>query len=436
MITRLPLFLILLLGLLTQAPNLFASPPLSIQTQLSEYIKAPQHQQDQLALLEKLVNINSGTNNIQGVQKVGELLRPQFEELGFKTFWVEEPPSMHRAATLVAERTGHKGKRILLIGHLDTVFPANSPFQHFERHGNIAKGPGVVDDKGGDVVILYALKALQASHALDDATIRVVLTGDEEESGKPTSISRKPLIEIAKQSDIAIDFELAPNQDTATTARRGIANWVITAQGNEAHSSLIFKRPTGFGAIFELARILNTRRADLSTEHYLTFNPGLVLGGTTLNYHKNDAQGMASGKENVIAKTAIVSGDLRFISEEQKKTAINKIQVIVKQHLPETSATITFEDGIPSMPPTEGNLQLLKEYSKVSEALGYGPVKPIDPGLRGAGDISHIAAFVSANLSGLGPIGTDTHSIKETLDIPSLTMQTERTALFIYRLIS
>ena len=243
-------------------------------------------------------------------------------------------------------------------------------------------------------------------------------------------------MDIAKQSDIAIDFELAPNQDTATTARRGIANWLITAQGKEAHSSLIFKSPIGYGAIYELARILNTMRADLSAEHYLTFSPGLVLGGTTINYHKNDAQGVVSGKENVIAKTAIASGDLRFISEEQKKTAINKIQAIVAQHLPGTSATITFEDGIPSMPPTEGNLQLLKQYSKVSEELGYGPVKPIDPGLRGAGDISHIAAFVSANLSGLGPIGTDTHSIKETLEIPSLTMQTERTALFIYRLIS
>ncbi len=240
--------------------------------------------ENQLSLLKKLVNINSGSTNIAGVHQVGELLRAPFEELGFKVHWVEQPSSMQRAGTWVAEHPGHKGKRLLLIGHLDTVFPIDSPFQHFALNGNIATGPGVLDDKGGDVVILFALKALQAVHALDDASITVILTGDEEDSGKPTTISRKPLIDAAHQSDIALDFESAVTLDTATIARRGISDWVITTEGNEAHSSQIFKNIAGFGAIYELVRILDTMRTQLSTEQYLTFSPGLILGGTTMTY--------------------------------------------------------------------------------------------------------------------------------------------------------
>ncbi|HHF7366786.1 TPA: M20/M25/M40 family metallo-hydrolase [Legionella bozemanae] len=212
----------------------------SVEKQITQYITT--QSQEQLSLLEQLVNTNSGTTNLKGIYEVGNRVRQQLDQLGFKTFWVNEPPAMHRAGTLVAQRTGNKGKKLLLIGHLDTVFPTDSPFQYFERQGDVATGPGVIDDKGGVVVILYALKALQEMHALDNANITVILTGDEEDSGKPTSISRKPLIDAAKNSDIALDFEWSITADTATIARRGIAHWTIETQGNEAHSSEIFQK--------------------------------------------------------------------------------------------------------------------------------------------------------------------------------------------------
>lgn len=212
----------------------------AIDEQIKQFVSS--HQQEQLSLLEELVNINSGTNNLPGVRKVGELLKSQFEALGFKLRWEEEPPSMQRAGTLIAEHKGGKGKRLLLIGHLDTVFPSNSPFQQFKRNGKQAMGPGVIDDKGGDVVILYALKALQAANSLKQANITVVLTGDEEDSGKPTSISRQPLRDVAKNCDLALDFEGAVTMDTATIARRGITNWVMSSQGTESHSAQIFQR--------------------------------------------------------------------------------------------------------------------------------------------------------------------------------------------------
>lgn len=431
MINRLLYLLSSIAGILcfSTTPAASLSP---VEKQISSYIT--QQKDQQLSLLAKLVNINSGTENIVGVRKVGDILRLQFEQLGFNTQWVEEPTYMHRAATLVAEHKGSIGKKILLIGHLDTVFPKDSLFQKFERHDNIATGPGVIDDKGGDLVILYALKALQATHALDKVTITVVLTGDEEESGKPAAISRKPLFDVAHHSDVALDFECAITMETATIARRGITNWTLEAQGNEAHSSEIFRASVGYGAIFESARILNTMRTQLSGEKYLSFSPGLIIGGTSTRYDKNNAQGSVFGKANVIARTTLSTGDLRYITVQQKLAAEKQMLAIVQKHLPNTTASITFEDGIPAMSPSSSNLELLKTYSRVSDALGYGAIKPLDPGIRGAGDISYVASIVSANLAGLGPLGSGAHSTKEALEIDSLPIQTQRAALLIYRL--
>jgi len=430
-----PLRIIILLFSIFAYPLAKAGMLSTTEQQISHYIVKAQT--EQLSLLEKLVNINSGTSHLEGVRQVGEMLKPQFEQLGFNVQWIEEPTHMHRAGTLLAQRHGSKGKKLLLIAHLDTVFPSDSPFQRFKKlNNNTATGPGIIDDKGGDVVILYALKALQATHALDDTNIIVALMGDEEDSGKPVVISRKPLMEAAKLSDIALDFEWAITQDTATIARRGITKWTLATQGKEGHSSEIFQKSLGDGAIFELCRILNTWRTQLSNEKYLSFNPGIVLGGTSVTYDKNLSQGTSCGKENVIAKTAIATGDLRFLTQTQETSAKKTMTEICAQHLPGTNATITFQAAIPSMPPTNNNLKLLQKYSAVSTDLGYGPIKPLDPEVRGAGDISHIATIVSANLAGLGPVGTGAHSTKETLIIDSLPIQTQRAALLIYRLVN
>ena len=284
------------------------------------------------------------------------------------------------------------------------------------------------------MVLLTALKALKANHALDNTTITVVLTGDEEDSGKPTSTSRKPLFAAAKESDIALDFEPTITLDTVSVARRGIANWEIESHGNESHSATIFIPEVGDGAIFESARILNTMHAQFKSEKYLSFNPGIVLGGNTVVFDKKSSKGNAFGKENVVAKIALARGDFRFISDEQKKSFEDKLTKIINDHLPRTHSTVTFEDGIPAMPPTNNNLKLLEKYSAVSVDLRQGAIKPLDAGVRGAGDISHIAAIVPANLAGLGPLGLGTHSILETIDLSSLPTQTERAAIFIYRL--
>lgn len=421
--------IVIVLCFLTQLS--FAASLSPTEIKMRDYLT---HQQkDQIALLKKIVNINSGTGNIAGVHRVGEIMRSQFNQLRFKTRWVQEPAFLHRAGTLIAEHPG-KGKKLLLIGHLDTVFPPESKFQPFVLDKQMAKGQGVLDDKGGIITILYALKALQAAHVFDDMSITVVLTGDEEDSGKPTSISRKPLVNVARNKDFALDFESGSSLSTASIARRGISHWEVEVNGNGAHSATIFRKGVGDGAIFELSRILNTMRTQLQDEKYLSFNPGLSIGGTKVDYNKKNFQGNVFGKENIIAKIALAKGDLRYIDPMQKDAVKARMTEIVNQHLPGTQATITFVDGIPAMPPTLKNLTLLGKYSEVSMALDQAPIIPLDPGLRGAGDISYVASVVYASLVGLGPVGSDEHSVTESMDINSLFIQTQRAAIFMYRL--
>ncbi|MGB2086623.1 MAG: M20/M25/M40 family metallo-hydrolase [Flavobacteriaceae bacterium] len=395
--------------------------------------KVKSYEDESIAFLEKVVNINSGTMNLSGVREVGRVFQQAFNAIDFDTRWVEMPKDMNRAGHFFASIKGSKGKKLLLIGHLDTVFEADSPFQTFERKGDIAYAPGGNDMKGGDVMVLYALKALHELNLLKNTSITVAFTGDEERTGKPLSISRKDLIEAAKNSDIALGFENATGFNNATIARRGASGWKVETSGKRAHSSGVFSDKTGAGAIFEMSRILNGFYEHVRGEEYLTFNPGNLMGGTFVNYEPLKSSGEAYGKTNVVAQTAIVHGGLRFISEEQKENARTKMRTIVANHLPSTNATITFTDSYPAMGPTDPNKKLLHQLSQVSEALGYGAIEAYDPGKRGAADISFVADYV-AGLDGLGSMGKGAHTPQETIDLSTFNALVQRTAVFIYRL--
>jgi len=386
--------------------------------------------------LEKIVNINSGTLNKKGVREVGIVFDTAFKSIGFTTEWIEMPEEMNRAGHFFASLNGTKGKKLLLIGHLDTVFEENSPFQKFEKtNDSIAYGPGANDMKGGDVVVFYALKALADLNLLKDANITVAFTGDEESTGKPLSISRKELIEAAKGADIALGFETSTGFDNATIARRGASGWKVEVEGKRAHSSGIFSDYTGAGAIFEMSRILNSFYEEVRGEEYLTFNPGTLLGGTFINYDSQTSSGDTFGKTNVVAQTSVVHGGLRFISEEQKENARAKMREIVSNNLPQTKAKISFTDSYPAMGPTDGNRALLAILNEVSLSLGHEGVTAYDPGRRGAADISFVADYVDG-LDGLGTMGNGAHTPKETVNLKTMNALIQRTAIFIYRLIS
>jgi len=397
-----------------------------------------------IGLMEQLVNINSGTMNLAGVVAVKDVIAPQIEALGFKVQWMPMESLDGRAGDLVAEHicaagSGKCGKRILLIGHMDTVFELNSSFQKYSivpgTNGNVATGPGVNDMKGGLVVMLTALKAMKAAGALDNAEIRIVLSGDEERHGNPVSVSRKDMIDAAKRSDVALEFEaggIVNGKEVQSISRRSAVSWRIETSGRTGHSSQVFNERMGDGAIYELARILDEFRRELR-EPGLTYNVGLVLGGATATMNATGTGGEAMGKVNVIPPAALALGDIRTLDNDQTARVEAKMRAIVADHLQKTGATITFEEGYPAMAPTEGGHALVKQLNEVNAALGLPVMEEMDPMLRGAGDIAFVAPYVPG-LVGTGAMGEGAHAEGETVFLDSIPKQSKRMALFMYRL--
>ena len=387
-----------------------------------------------IALLERLVNQNSGTLNLAGVRIVGEMVRAELEPLGFDVHWVDMAET-GRAGHLIATHGG-PGRNVLLIGHLDTVFEADSPFQTFQRDGARATGPGIGDDKGGVVVIIAALRAMQTAGTLADANVTVFLTGDEERIGAPVAVARRDLIAAGRAAAYALEFEnlaMDAGAEFGTVARRSSTNWTLTTTGRTGHSSGVFNDTLGYGAIYEMARILDGFRRELP-EPNLTYNVGVVAGGTPAAIDAEGFSVTASGKTNIVASTAIARGDLRTLTREQDTRVRTRMQAIVEAHLPRTGAELVFADtSYPPMAPTAGNRALLARLNAVNRDLGLPEMAEYDPARRGAADSGFVAADVDT-LGGLGVSGGATHADGEWVDLDSLVRQSQRAAVLISRL--
>lgn len=391
------------------------------------------NQAEAVALLQEIVDINSGTLNAAGQRAVYDVLAPRFEALGFTVEYVV-PDVENRGGHLVARRAGSSGPHLLLIGHLDTVFEEDSPFQRWEPvNDSVARGPGAADMKGGDVVIWSALEAMAAAGALEGTTITIVMTGDEERPGDPVAEARRALVEAGEAADIALGFE-GGTRGLGVIARRSSSSWRLEVEARTAHSSGVFGDNVGAGAIYEAARILAGFYDEIRGEENLTFNASTIVAGTDAAWDDETARGTAFGKTNVVPPVAIATGDIRTITDDQLQRTRAKMREIVANSLPGTSARITFHDGYPSMPPTDANRDLLTVLSGVSEDLGMGPVAPFDPGQRGAADISFVASVVDAGLDGLGPEGSGSHTVEETVNVRSLERAAKRAALLMTRL--
>jgi len=394
------------------------------------------HVEDAVDLIERLVNINSGTLNKQGVKDVGVVLREELDALGFQTRWIGMPEEMQRAGHLFGKRNGDRGKKILLIGHLDTVYEPDDAFQNFGREGSKATGPGVEDMKNGDVIIIYALKALQQAGVLDGAQIIAAFTGDEESAGRPLNVSRKDLIDAGKWADIALGFESGIDYDGkewATISRRSSSRWCLEVTGKQAHSAGIFNDRTGAGAIFEAARILNGFYDEVRGEQYLTFNAGTIMGGTEVDGGCDQADGRVFGKTNVVPNRVVVRGGIRTISDQQLEDAREAMRAVVVRNLPVTEASITFGEGYPAMAPTDGNRKLRDMLSSINQDLGREAMPILDASKRGAADISFVAPYTDG-LAGMGAYGKGGHTPNESLDLDSIPVAIQRAAILIYRL--
>jgi len=389
-----------------------------------------------LKFLETMVNQNSGSRNLDGVRKVRDIVVPEFTVLGFTSHWIPMEQT-GRAGHLVLTHKGRTGaKKLLLIGHLDTVFEPDSPFQTYVLNGNKATGPGVGDDKGGIAVVLAAIRAMHAAGTLKTANIEVFLTGDEEDAGSPAEAARADLVAAAKTADVALDFEglsREDGRDMGSIARRSSQSWTLTVEAKSGHSSGVWGANAGDGAIYAAAKIVNAFREELP-EPYLTLNVGLIAGGAAAEVAEDNAHVSAQGKTNIIAGKVVARGDLRTLSPEQNAAAMRKMQAIVARAYPGvTTAKIEFSEGYPPMAPTEGNKALLAKLNQVNATLDLPQMQPLDPMKRGAGDISFVAAYIDG-LIGLGPHSTSDHAPGETVDVPSIWTQAKRAALLMTRL--
>ena len=401
------------------------------ETRMTQTVDA--EQQRTLQMLEKWVNQNSGTLNAEGVRKVGDMLRAELEPLGFKVDWIDMGAA-GRSGHLAARHPG-KGKKLLLIGHLDTVFEPDSPFQRWELKGDRGVGPGAGDDKGGMAVMVAALRAMHRAGTLKNADITVFLTGDEEDAG-PVEISRRDLIAEGRKADVALDFEglvRDEGRDMGSVARRSSDEWTLTVTARGGHSSGIFTPGSGAGAIYEAARIIDSFRRELP-EPNLTFNVGLIGGGDGATLDPGRVRVAATGKTNIIASTVIARGDMRALSVEQIQRTQAKMRAIVAKPLPGATASIEFHpDGYPPMAPTEANRALLARLNLVNRDMGLPEMGELDPVKRGAADISFVAKDVDG-IAGLGPHSTGDHAPGEAVDIPSIALQAKRAAILMSRL--
>ncbi|RDY61520.1 M20/M25/M40 family metallo-hydrolase [Flagellimonas nanhaiensis] len=389
-----------------------------------------------IELLKTIVNINSGTMNFEGVKEVGKVLIDEFQGMGMQAEWVDGS-DFGRAGHLVARQQG-KGPTFLLIGHLDTVFELSSPFQEYKMlDNNVINGPGVSDMKGGDVVIVQVLKSLRDAGVLKKMNVVVIMTGDEELSGTPIELSKKDLVDAAKEADIALGFENGDGKlSTVNVSRRGYTGWQLTVEGTPAHSSRIFSPSVGSGAIFEASRILNQFYESLSKTEFLTFNPGMMLAGTSVDHDQKMDGGNAYGKSNVVAKYAVTTGDIRALTPEIHDKAMSTMRDAINENLPGTSAKLQFDISYPPFAPTEGNKMLMGYLSEVSKEMGVGEVSFVDPMDSGAADIAFAAPYVKMAIDGLGFGGGGDHTYDEFGNLDTLPIQTKRVAILMYRLFS
>ncbi len=385
------LLLLFLAGCVTTQPPAEPEPlTLGLSTTETAIVDAALANEDEaIELLEEVARIPSATLNHEGIRKVGAVFARELEELGFTTRWIEVPAELNRAGHLIAEREGNSGKRLLLLGHLDTVIDGD----WFEVEENQAKASGGEDMKGGLVIIVEALRAMHEAGTLDDHQIIVFLTGDEEEGGRPLDLRKIPIVEAAERSDVALSFE-GTTRGSITVGRRGTEQWIVEVTGETGHSAGIFRPEYGYGASYEAARIVDGFREEVAGIPNVSLNPAIVISGSDTSYDATAHKGSTSGVTNIIADRAVIEGDMRFLTPEQRLEVMQTMEAIVMNgNLPGTSAKIKWNEGYPSMPPTPGNYELARILDGVSRDLGTESITPGDPGRRGAGDVSFVASM-------------------------------------------
>lgn len=362
---------------------------------------------EMLALLEKLVNIDSGTYLRKGVNQIAGIIVPKLHELGFE---VERLPQPDFGDHLLARKGGTSMKRLLCIGHMDTVFPEGEAKRRpFRIDGDRAYGPGVLDMKGGIVVLLNSLYALmEGNPSLYQALDLTVLLNSEEEVLSPTSTPY--IIREAQAVDTVCVFEPARPEGQVVIKRKGAGKYYLTVHGKAAHAGA--QPELGVSAIEELARAILDFHALTDFEGGLTINVGVVRGGT---------------RSNIIAEHAYAEIDVRAVDQVQIDRIQNEFNRICRPHRDGIRMELTGGIAFPPMLKTERSLELLRLVHEAGRELGVD----IDEIPTGGGSDGNHASHYAPTIDGLGPQGTGAHSQDETLIVPTLVERSKVFVLFI-----
>lgn len=358
------------------------------------YEKAQQAQSEFLAKLEPLVNLDSGTGYLDGITKVENLVIKQLQSVGAQIETTNVTPSAGRNILATIQGSG-KGK-ILLLAHTDTVFKEGTAAQRpFKIVGGKAYGPGVIDDKGGILLGIEALKILNEMNFQDFGTITFLINPDEEKGSRG---SRELIKQTAKQHDFALVLEFGSPEDKVTSWRKGIGKYGFEVKGRAAHAGA--EPEKGCNALLEAAHQV----LQLS-----------LLGNSTKQTTVNVTVFQAGDRLNIIPEFALVQADVRVLdAQEYDRLERDLTQISQNKLLPCTDIKVLLERGRPPFPPNLKTDALVKKAQAIYRELG------LKLGVEGSGggtDGNYAAAVGTATLDALGPVGGGAHGPDEYIDL-------------------
>jgi glutamate carboxypeptidase len=362
------------------------------------------------ALLAELVEQNSFTENAEGGRAVARVLG---EALRIEGLAEERVPSARFADHLVFRSVGAAGvPPIALVGHLDTVFPPGT-FEGYRRDGVLRRGPGVLDMKGGLVVVAFALRALAETVGLDRvAPVRLVVVSDEE-VGSPEG--QEVIRRAALDAKGALVFEAGRKGDLVITRRKGTGAMTVVAHGKAAHAGNAHAE--GASAIRALARFVEAAERQTDYARGVTVNVGTFVGGTSKNTVPERAEAKLDLRFETIADGERLVAALRAAAEEAARA------------VPGTRLEV--EGGIARQPleRTVESARLLDAYGEAARAVGLGAGEA--PLIGGGSDASTTSAVGIASIDGLGPRGTGFHTKDELIEVETLVPKAQALARFL-----
>jgi glutamate carboxypeptidase len=363
---------------------------------------------DYLDDLRTTVNIDCGTYISAGVNEVADLMEDRFRERGWGVERFPHSPddgSPRLGDVLVATLKGarRKGRRVLLVGHMDTVFPEGTAVQRpFRIEGTTAYGPGVSDMKGGLLEGYYAVACLQEAGFEDFASITYVCNSDEE-IGSP--FSGPFILERAKEVDACFVLEGARENGDIVSSRKGVRDTRIVIHGRAAHAGVEPER--GRSATLQAAHTTIALHELNGRWPGVTVNVGVIEGGT---------------RPNVVAERCELQVDLRAVTAKDFEEALEEVNRRARETVvPDVSVEIMAQSGFPPMEKTEASARLVERATSLAAELGFD-LK--DAATGGASDANPVAGMGVPTLDGLGPIGGADHAPGEWLDLDSVVPRT------------